>query len=268
MQKDRLAAITQQAISATHQTAAFIANERKHFKLSAIERKGHNDLVSYVDKNAEKQLIAALQKIVPESTFLAEESSNNGKTSECYWIIDPLDGTTNFIHGLPCYCISIALVVKNKIMVGVIHEINLNETFSAFLGGGAFLNGEKISVSPITLLSDALIATGFPYSNYSRLAPYMEVFNHCMFHTHGLRRLGSAAADLAYVAAGRLESFFEYGLQPWDVAAGILLVQEAGGMVSDFNGGNNYLYGKEIIASNNHIAPQMLSLVKEKFSTH
>jgi len=247
------------------QVGEFIRTERKTFSISAIEYKGNNDLVSYVDKTAEQKLVENLSKLLPESGFITEENTSSIKEKPISWIIDPLDGTTNFIHGIPCYCISIALMKDNEIILGVIYDINLDECFYAYQDGGAFLNGIAISVSETSLLKTSLIATGFPYSNYSRLKEYMEVFHHLLYNTHGLRRLGSAAVDLAYVACGRFEGFYEYGLNSWDVAAGALIVKEAGGKVTDFTGGNKFVFGREIIASNRKVFGELQRLIEEKF---
>lgn len=168
-----------------------------------------------------------------------------------------MDGTTNFIHGLPIFSISIALAHKNEIIAGVIYEINQDECFYAWKNGGAFLNGKQIYVSKTDKLDDSLLATGFPYYDYSRLDAYLQLFKHFMQNTRGVRRLGSAAVDLAYVACGRFDGFYEYGLNPWDVAAGIILVKEAGGNCIDFNEGKDYLYGREIIASNKNIQKEL-----------
>ena len=244
----------------------FIRTERKTFSSSSIEHKGTNDLVSYVDKTAEQKLVEGLSKLLPESGFITEENTSDKKGKTYQWIIDPLDGTTNFIHGVPCYCISIALIKDDTLVIGVIYEINLDECFYAFENGGAFMNGNKISVSSVSKLKDSLLATGFPYSNYSRMKEYMEVFNHFMHNTHGLRRLGSAAVDLAYVACGRFEGFYEYGLNSWDVAAGAIIVKEAGGKVSDFSGGSNFVFGREIAASNEKVYKEFLDIIQQKFS--
>jgi myo-inositol-1(or 4)-monophosphatase len=252
--------------SLTKSVGKFILQERVHFDLSAIEKKGHNDLVSYVDKESERQLVNRLRELLPEAGFITEENTANNRGERYNWIIDPLDGTTNFLHGLPCYCISIALYENETPVLGVVHELNLDECFYAWKDGGAFLNGKPITVSGIERVADGLFATGFPYHNYDRMKPYMEVFDFLMRNSHGIRRLGSAAADLAYVAAGRFEAFYEYGLNPWDVAAGIVLVQEAGGKVTDFSGGNNATFGKEIIAGNAKLFDEFLSTVKEKFA--
>jgi myo-inositol-1(or 4)-monophosphatase len=247
------------------ETGTFIRNERMSFSIDSVERKGHNDLVSYVDKGAEEKIVNRLRELIPDAGFITEENTVARQDAEWQWIVDPLDGTTNFVHGLPCFCISIALTRNGKLCLGVIYEVNLDECFYSWEGEAAFLNGRKIQVSSIPSIKDSLLATGFPYTNYSRLKPYMEVFDHYMRHSHGLRRLGSAAADLAYVACGRFEGFYEYGLQPWDVAAGAFLVQQAGGTVGDFSGKINFLFGKEMIAANNHVYPEMLKLIREKF---
>ncbi len=252
-------------IEVVKRTGNFIREERKSFSMSRVEYKGLNDLVSYVDKSAEQQLVDAFIKLLPSSGFIAEENTNNTVSADYNWIIDPLDGTTNFVHGIPCFCISVALVLKDKPVIGVVYEINLDECFYAYENGGAFLNGKKINVSGTKELKGALLATGFPYSDYNRMKPYMEVFDYCMYNTHGLRRLGSAAADLAYVACGRFEGFYEYGLNAWDVAAGAFIVKEAGGSVADFSGSSNYIFGKEIIATNKNIYGEFLGIVRDKF---
>ena len=249
----------------TKDVRKFILGERKIFLQSSIEKKGHNDLVSYVDKTAEERIVKRLKELLPEAGFYTEESTDNTKGEKYNWVIDPLDGTTNFIHGLPCFCISIALLEKDELILGVVHELNLDECFYAWKTGGAFLNGNPISVSKIDKLSDSLIATGFPYHNYDKMVPYMKVFDWCMRNTHGLRRLGSAAADLAYVACGRFEAFYEYGLNAWDVAGGAIIVKEAGGIVTDFKGKNTYIFGGELIASNTGVYRVMLEVIDAEF---
>ncbi len=228
----------------------FLRGELLGFTYDKVEYKGLNDLVSYVDKGSEKILVTGLQALIPGAGFITEENTLNITGREWQWIIDPLDGTTNFVHGVPCFCVSVGLMYKGELVSGIVHEVNLNECFYGWKGGGAFLNGKPISVSVNRELRASLVATGFPYTNYDRMTEYMEVFGYCMKNTHGIRRLGSAAVDLAYVACGRFECFYEYGLNAWDVAAGAFLVKEAGGKVSDFKGGDNYIIGREIIASN------------------
>jgi myo-inositol-1(or 4)-monophosphatase len=242
--------ICREVIAIAIHTADYIMGERGKIMAEQVETKGLNDFVTRVDKNSEKMLIDGLEKLVPDAGFIAEENTKSNKGNVHNWIIDPLDGTTNFIHGLPCFCISIALMENDEVVIGVIYELNQKECFYAWKNGGAFLNDKPIQVSTATRLKDSLLATGFPYYDYKWLDEYMNLFKYFMKNTHGVRRLGSAAADLAYVAAGRLEGFYEYSLKAWDVAAGVLIVTEAGGKVSDFEGGNNYIFGQELVCSN------------------
>jgi myo-inositol-1(or 4)-monophosphatase len=206
-----------------------------------------------------------LHHLLPDAGFIVEEQTITKKGERYQWVVDPLDGTTNFIHGLPCYSISIALMDGPEVIIGVVYEINHGECFYAWKGGGCFLDGGKISVSAAPSLHDSLMATGFPYYDYSLLEKYMELFTWCLRNTHGVRRIGSAAVDLAYVACGRFEGFFEYSLSPWDVAAGSLLVTEAGGQVTDFKGNDNYIFGRQILATNDHIYPELAAKVREVF---
>jgi myo-inositol-1(or 4)-monophosphatase len=242
---------------------AFIQKESVGFDINKTEKKGLNDFVSYVDKGSEKILVEKLGIILPEAGFLAEEGTSKKVGIKYNWIIDPLDGTTNFLHGLHPYAISIGLREDDEIIAGVVHEISGNETFKAWKNGGAWLNGSAIHVSETAKLADSLVATGFPYSDFSRLNSYMNCFTHFCKSTHGIRRLGSAAIDLAYIACGRFEAFYEYGLHPWDVAAGILLVKEAGGRVSDFSGNDKNLTGEEFLASNSLIFSEILEIVNK-----
>jgi len=255
--------ITTQVCALTETVGQFILGERLKLKTEAVEVKGLNDFVTYVDKKSEQLLVDGLSKLIPESGFIAEENTSDKVGATYNWIIDPLDGTTNFIHGVTCFCISIALQKDDKTVIGVIRELNMNECFYSWEGSPAFMNGEKISVSATPKIKDALLGTGFPYYDYKHLDAYMDLFKYLMQHSHGLRRPGSAAADLAYVACGRYDGFYEYSLKPWDVAAGAFLVQQAGGKVSDFSGGNNYLFGQEIISGNAFLFDEFLSLVKE-----
>lgn len=242
----------------------FILAQREKLNHAQIEVKGLNDFVTYVDKQSEELIVKRLEQLLPNSDFLAEENTK-GRTQAAYtWIIDPLDGTTNFIHGLPCFCVSIGLMDQNgELLLGVVLEINQDECFSSWKDGGAYLNDKRIFVSTRNKLSDSLLVTGFPYTDFSRMDEYLSLFRYMMEHSHGLRRLGSAAADLAYVAAGRCEAFYEYSLKPWDVAGGALLVKEAGGLVSDFSGGNKFVFNQEIIAANSLVFGELLEKVKE-----
>jgi myo-inositol-1(or 4)-monophosphatase len=257
--------ICKKTIEVSKLAAKFIQGESANFNSDRIETKGKSDLVSYVDKNAEKIIIEALENIIPEAGFIAEENTSSKKGEHYNWIIDPLDGTTNFIHGLPCYSISIALMLDEKIILGVVHELNKNEIFYAWLNGGAWLDGKPIRVSKINTLENSLLVTGFPYTDNGNLARYMNLMQYFIERTHGVRRLGSAAVDLAYVAAGRLEAFYEYNLKAWDLAAGSLIVQEAGGKVTDFSGGENYIFGKELLASNGGIHEDTRKAIQDIF---
>lgn len=232
---------------------------------SDVEVKSRNSLVTFVDKTSEEKLVNKLSEIIPGSGFITEEGTSTKIGKEFNWIIDPLDGTTNFIHGVPCYCVSIGLQKNNKLVLGVIYEINLDELFYAWEGSKAYLNGKEIHVSKTKTLENSLIATGFPYYDYEKQTEYLDLFKDLMKNTRGLRRLGSAAVDLAYVACGRFDAFYEYSLHPWDVAAGAFIVHQAGGKVTDFKGENDYLFGKEIITSNPQIQNELLSKVKEYF---
>ena len=222
--------------------------QKQDFSLN-IETKGRHDFVTQMDKLSEKLLVDELTEIVPAAGFIAEEKTRTDRGEHLNWIVDPIDGTTNFIHAQPPFAISIALMEDDKIVVGIVYEMSRDELFSAALGQGATLNGQPIKVSNLNL-DNALVATGFPYTNFSRLQPYMAALTDIMEQTAGVRRLGSAATDMAYVAAGRYEAFFEYDLKPYDVAAGCILVTEAGGRLSDFNGGDDYIFGREMVATN------------------
>lgn len=258
--------ICKQVIVVAKDVGNFIRQQLQKVNNNDVETKGKHDFVTYVDKTSEQLLTKGLSAILPGSGFIAEENTVDKKNSDYVWIVDPLDGTTNFIHKVPCFSVSIALQVHNELVIGVIYEINLDECFWAWKGGGAFLNGVSIKVSSTTKLDDALLATGFPYYDYSKMNEYIELFKYFMQNSRGLRRLGSAAVDLAYVACGRFDGFYEYSLKPWDVAAGVVIVQEAGGKVFDFAGGDKYLFGQEIVACNANIEAEMKAVVKDYFN--
>ncbi len=255
----------------SEKVAEFIYKEAQDFNKEHIEVKSFNSLVSYVDKEAEKKIVERLRELLPQAGIIAEEGTGTPKEEGFNWIIDPLDGTTNFVHGIPIYSISIALAhtVKDKteLLVGIVYEVNRKECFAAHQDGGATLNGKKITVSGEKELGKSLLATGFPYEDFDKIDDYLFMMGKMMKAAHGLRRLGSAAVDLAFVAAGRFEGYFEYNLNAWDVAAGALIVKEAGGIVSDFEGNeivDNYIFGKQIIAATT-IHSQIVELVKEVF---
>lgn len=245
-----LAVIEQEVIEACLETGAFIHEESLRFDRSRIEQKeGFNNLVSYVDKESERRLVAALGKIVPGSGFLAEEGTSTKGTNAYRWIIDPLDGTTNFIHGFPVFSVSIAVKVRDQLEVGVVYDPCRQELYTATRGGGAQLDGRRIRVSAWPGLEGALIGTGFPYrSNVEWLPKYMPMLQAVMENTAGVRRPGSAALDLCYVAAGRLDGFWEFGLSSWDIAAGTLLIREAGGLATSLTPARDVLESGNIIA--------------------
>ena len=243
-----LVKISQLTIDLSREVGAYIREEANGFDYHIVEEKGLNDLVSYVDKTAEEKIVKGLREILPDAGFIPEEGTAGYTKEEYRWVVDPLDGTTNFTHGLPVYAVSIALMHREELVVGVVYEINKDEMFWAAKGKGAWLNDEPIKVSNRTKLSESLLATGFPYYNFEQMSAYLKILNEFMQSTHGLRRMGSAAVDLAYVACGRFEGFFEYNLNAWDVAAGSLIVKEAGGEVTDFSLGSNFLFDREIIA--------------------
>ena len=243
----------------------FIAEEREKFSLDTIEVKGKANFVSYVDKQAEQIIVDGLSDLLPGSGFIAEEGTGSSANEKYKWIIDPLDGTTNFIHGLPPFAVSIALMEDNELVMGVVYEVTQDECFFAWKGSKAYLNGDEIKVSTASTTSDSLIATGFPYTAFEKLEGNISLMRHFMVHSHGLRRLGSAATDLAYLAAGRFEAFYEHGLKPWDVAAGAVIVRQAGGKVSDFNGSNKFLFNGEIVASNGNYFDEFFGIVHKHF---
>ena len=260
-----LSDLIDKVILITTEVGNFIRAESHTFDRDRIEYKGLHDMVSYVDKTAERDLVAGLARILPEAGFITEEETSTSLGEEYNWIIDPLDGTTNFIHGVPTFSISIALQFKDELVLGVVYEINRNECFSAWKNGGAYLNGTPISVSKAPTLENTLLATGFPFHEYSKMEKYINVLRILMQKCHGLRRIGSAAVDLAYVACGRFDGYFEYNLNSYDMAAGIVLVREAGGQTSDFRGGDNCFARREIIATNGRLTSELLDVLKNEF---
>lgn len=258
--------ITEAALEVVKTAALFIRQERRNFQVDRIEVKGAHDFVSYVDKEAERLLVEGFRKFLPDSVFITEEQTVIREKGEYTWIIDPLDGTTNFIHGMPPYAISVALLHHDDLVSGIICELTQDEYFYSWKGGKAYLNGEIMTCTQTAKVTDSLFATGFPYYDYDRMQDFLKSLEYFMRNSHGVRRLGSAATDLAYVACGRLDGFFEYGLSPWDVAAGAFLVQQAGGKVCDYRLGNDYIFGKEIIASNTPVFPEFSKILSEMYS--
>ena len=227
-----------------------------------VEYKGEFDLVTEMDRRAEEQIKETLVERFPEASVLAEEGGVSGNFNGIRWLIDPLDGTTSYAHSLPHFSVSIALEVDGEIELGVVYNPCLDECFSAVRGGGAFLNEKKIKVSGRSELKDSLLATGFPYDRAVSSDNNLKHFNNFMLKIQCIRRMGSAAIDLCYTAAGRFDGFWEMKLKPWDCAAGLLMVEEAGGMVTDFGGGSFSIYGKELLASNGLIHNDMIKVLK------
>ena len=253
--------ITAKVIEVSKQAGAFIRQERISFAADKIEYKGLNDLVSYVDKTAEKIIVKGLESILTEAGFITEEKTTTKLGERYNWIIDPLDGTTNFIHGLPVFSVSIALKEYDELVIGVVYEVNLDECFYAWKDAPAYLNGKEIKVSSAPTIGDSLLATGFTYYDFNKQPQYIALFTHLMKSCHGLRRLGSAAVDLAYTACGRFDAYYEYNLNPWDVAAGIVIVRQAGGHVVNFSGGDEILNSRELLATNGKLTGEMLEAI-------
>lgn len=241
-----------QVCNTANKIGEYLKSEQSNLKSSAVEMKGLRDYVSYVDKEAEKQLVSALKIYIPNAGFLTEEDTVEQGEKDYTWIIDPLDGTSNYVHGLAPYNISIALTYKKETILGVVYDPLANEMFTAIKGEKAHLNSEAINVSSKNELKNSFIGFGIPYDMNSEAAAILkntwEHFGHASF-----RLKGSAAIELCYVACGRYDAFFHSGLSPWDVAAGAFILQQAGGTITDYRNGNNYIFGKEIVATNSII---------------
>ena len=254
------------AVKAARRAATIINRASTQLDLLTVQSKSSNDFVTEVDHAAEKAIIEVLREAFPGHGILAEESGElapvGADDSEFNWIIDPLDGTTNFIHGFPQYSISIAQTRNGVLEHAVVYNPINNELFTATRGSGAFLNDRRIRVSRRTRLNDSLIGTGFPFRQFDHVDAYLAMFRELTQKTAGIRRPGSAALDLAYVAAGRLDGFWEMGLAPWDLAAGTLLIQEAGGLVSDFSGESAYLTTGNVVAGTPKIFTQLLPIIQ------
>jgi len=254
------------AVRAARRAGAIINRAARDVEVLPVTRKRHNDFVTEVDKSAEQAIIDILHRAYPDHAILAEESGATAGTageSEYTWIIDPLDGTTNFIHGFPQYAVSIALQHNDQMTQAVVYDPTRNELFTATRGRGAFMDDRRLRVSRRQQLSEALVGTGFPFRELEHLDEYVAMFKRITGETAGIRRPGAAALDLAYVSAGRLDGFWEFGLSPWDMAAGSLLIAEAGGLVSDFAGEQGWLTNGQIVAGTPKVFPQLLQLVQD-----
>jgi len=253
------------AIRAARSAGNIIIRSLQHVEHLEVTTKGRNDFVTDVDRLAEQEIISVIHKSYPDHAILAEESGEQGD-SETIWVIDPLDGTANFLHGFPHYCVSIGVMVRGRIEHGVIYDPLREELFTASRGAGAQLNDRRLRVTKQKTLAGSLIATGFPFKYHEHFPAYLATFNAVFPEVSDLRRGGSAALDLAYVAAGRVDAYWELGLQKWDLAAGILLIEEAGGVVSDFTGGENHIEHGNLVAGNFNIHQQLLNQIKPHLS--
>jgi myo-inositol-1(or 4)-monophosphatase len=249
------------AVKAARRAGSVINRGARDIDLLTITSKGPKDFVSEVDREAERTIVETLLATYPDHAILAEEGTAKGDNADAenVWIIDPLDGTTNFLHGFPQYCVSIALAQRGQVTQGVVYDPVRNDLFTATRGRGAFLNDRRIRVSRRQHLRDCLIGTGFPFRDGSYLDTYLRMMKTMIEQTAGLRRPGAAALDLAYVAAGFYDGFWEVGLNAWDVAAGSLLIQEAGGLIGDLAGDGDFLHGGQVIAATPKIFAQMVT---------
>lgn len=233
-------------------------------RISKINKKGVIDLVTEADIGSERKIIETIRSVYPDHSILAEESGLIQEGLECQWIIDPLDGTTNFAHQLGVFAVSIAFALNGKIVIGIVLNPMTGELFTATTDENSQLNGKPIQVSKVPQVSESLLVTGFPYNLRENLHQLIDRFSSCIYAAQGVRRLGSAALDLCYVACGRFDGFWEQDLHPWDTAAGMLIVQRAGGVVTDFNNQPFGIYGKEILATNGYIHEEMLTVLENK----
>ena len=259
------------AVRAAREAGRLIQSRAGRIDGKEIRAKGKNDLVTEVDEEAQRTIIRVLEETFPGDDVLAEEedkAEGDRHTKGRRWIIDPIDGTTNFMHGVPPYAVSIGLQDGDEVVVGVVLDVSRDELFTAIRGGGVWVDGRPAAVSDTDVLSDSLITTGFPYRSMGHLEVYLQVLTDFMTRSRGVRRPGAAAIDLAYVAAGRFDGFFETGLKPWDVAAGLLLVEEAGGRVTDYKDRANPLFEEQVIASNGRIHNEMLGLLERMQDVH
>lgn len=243
------------------EAGVFLKNERKTFDTGKVEQKGAHDYVSYVDKESERRIVARLKELFPEAGFVAEEGSGDDGEGTYFWVVDPLDGTTNFIHGHAPYCVSIALRNREEVLLGVVYECCADELFWACKGTPAYLNGQEIHVSEVSDMKKAFIELGFPYRSdvYSPFAT--ALITDLYGHVGGLRLLGAAAAELCYVAAGRFEARVEAFLGPWDIAAGSLILRQAGGRTTDFSGNDDCLDARQVLATNGSLHESMLQVL-------
>lgn len=263
-----LSLLVRQVCETAKEAGAFIRDEQKKFNRNAVEKKHAHDYVSYVDKESEKRIVARLKDLLPEAGFITEEGSiaHNEHVEYC-WVVDPLDGTTNFIHNNAPYCVSIALRDKAELLIGVVYEITRDECFWTYKGSVSYLNEVPIHVSPISALDDAFIELGFPYNAEAYKPMAVHLVNRLYGNVGGLRLIGAAAAELCYIAAGRFDARIEAFLGPWDIAAGTLILENAGGKVSDFKGGDSFCSGIQVLASNGKLHADLMNIIDKLQNT-
>ena len=265
MEEIKLTEISKEVIAVAKAAGVFIKGELGKVTKKDIEEKEKNSLVSYVDKQAESIIVSALQKIPISASFITEEETVDQDVSNSgfRWVIDPLDGTTNFLKGIPQFSVSIALEKDGFPIIGVIEDVMLNDTYHAVKGKGAFCNNEKISVSSVTSLDQSVVVTGFPYTDNFNYEAAFKILKHFIINSRAIRRFGSAALDLAYVASGKFDAYYESTLNRWDLSAGALIVIEAGGFISDYNGNDGFLDHGNIIAANKDIHPLIKNTINQ-----
>lgn len=258
--------ITNRVIEVAREAGSFIREQRKSFDLNRVEVKGAHDYVSYVDKETEKLIVAKLKDIVPEAHFVTEEGtadSQSTETSSLTWIVDPLDGTSNFVHNMAPYCVAIGLKEADDVVVGVVYEVVCDEMFSSYKGGKSLMNGEEIHVGRAEVVNDAFICIGYPY-DVNRWKPKVKSLVDALYgNSISIRNLGSAQTELCYVACGRFDAYIESYIKPWDVTAGSIILQNAGGRITDYSGGNKWLTGEETLATNGLIHDEFLTKLKD-----
>lgn len=267
MDQDQIQTYLQKSLVSVRKAAAFIHEQAGNLDSIVIEEKSHNSFVSKVDKEAEQILVKDFKALIPEAGFVTEENTVSNKRKEWTWILDPLDGTTNFLKGIPHYSVSVALYHNDVPKMGIVADVERNEIYYATEGGGAFCNGIPIHVSKTKKLQHSIISTGFPYEDSKRTEALISTFIAFIHKARGMRRFGSAALDLCFVARGWYDAYYETCLNPWDVAAGLLIVKEAGGNNSDFKNGNQYQNGEEIVSSNTKIHQELLQILSEHLNS-
>ncbi len=248
------------------EVSIYMREHLEKVEASDIEEKELNSLVSYVDKEVEKMIVDKLMQVTPDAGLITEEDTKNDPDKAQVWIIDPLDGTTNFLRKIPHFSTSIALMENGVITLGVVYETMHDTAYAAIRGQGAWMNNKPISVSQVDKMNKAIVVTGFPYRRDGDMQQSLDLIQFCVVNCRGIRRLGSAALDLAYIASGKLDIYYENFLNIWDIAAGVLLVEEAGGVLTDFNNGNQYLETGGIIASNKHLHPEISKAITDTYA--